>query len=90
MVMLTLKRAIGIPIPSPEILKHSIITNRSLRILFFDKSKNQFLGNVLEIPCRYNPDYEDRWYFDNLHKIKTGTSANENYVKKSKIILTKK
>jgi hypothetical protein len=64
LLKLNFTRATGIPLPSAETLKNAVICSRSLRIILLKNKK--FLSNICEIPARYNPSYEDRWYFDKI------------------------
>lgn len=64
LLKLNFSRATGIPIPSPETLKNASVCSRSLRIVLLKNKK--YISNLAEIPARYNPSYEDRWYFDKM------------------------
>ena len=67
LVKLNFSRAIGIPLPSQETLENAKICSRSLRILLL-KNK-EYICNLAEVPVRYNPSYEDRWYFDSVEDV---------------------
>lgn len=74
LVKLSLERATGIPLPAAETLKNAHITNRCLRVCLL-KNKT-YLGNIAEIPARYDPDYEDRWYFNKMDSLDINLDAN--------------
>lgn len=81
-----LTRARGIPIPDPtKVSREQEIVGRQVRVLIFDKSVKQFIGNSVNIAANWYPSYEDRWYFD-LHKI---TGENKILLKKDDFTLAK-
>jgi hypothetical protein len=76
LVKLSLERATGIPLPAAETLKNAHITHRCLRIALL-KNKT-YLGNIAEIPARYDPDYEDRWYFNKMDSLDIKLDLNSH------------
>ena len=67
-----LNRASGVPIPDDAIVNLSAMAGREVRIGIFEENRNMFVGNILNLECRWSESYEDRWYFD------TAKLDNEN------------
>lgn len=78
MIKLRFIRATGIPLPSTLTMKNASICSRSLRVILLKNS--DYVANLCEIPARYNPNYEDRWYFDKMDSVdvKVDLNAHKN------------
>jgi hypothetical protein len=73
---LCFNRATGIPLPSAETLKNASICSRSLRVVLL--KNNKYVANICEISARYNPSYEDRWYFDKMDSVEVRVDLNSH------------
>ena len=61
--------ATGIPIPHDlNVDRRGQLVGREVRAVLYDFSSSKFVGNTVNIPADWRPEYEDRWYF-NPNKI---------------------
>ena len=66
--LISLDLATGIPIPTPtketSALINDHIKSREVRVLMFDRETHRFVGGTQSFPATWNPEYEDRWWFE--------------------------
>ena len=63
-IEIELEKAIGVPLPDQSMVGYEEIVGREIRIGLFEENFEKFHGNLLNLECRWTPDYEDRYYFD--------------------------
>ncbi|CAD8122209.1 unnamed protein product [Paramecium sonneborni] len=56
--------ATGIPIPDEKDVPRNSFLKREIGIILIDKAINKYEGNTIYIPATWNPEYEDRWVFE--------------------------
>ncbi|CAK68317.1 unnamed protein product (macronuclear) [Paramecium tetraurelia] len=56
--------ATGIPIPDEKDVPRGSFLRREIGIILIDKAINKYEGNAVYIPAAWNPEYEDRWVFE--------------------------
>jgi Ca2+-binding EF-hand superfamily protein len=67
--LITLDGCTGIPIPEADKLnRQEQIRAREIRAVLFDRTTHRFIGGTVVMPATWDPDYEDRWVFQNPEK----------------------